>query len=199
VSEATTGATVPGRYGAGDSQLVFGEATIAAAWNVQGEAARRPFVDAVQRIFGTALPIAPNTTMRRDALSVFWLGPHSWLLVAGGVSPLTDFGRARDALNTAGGALFDVSASRVAYVVAGPRATDVLASGCPLDLHPRAFVNGACAQSLFSRVNALIYRYGDPPSFTLFVAGSFARDTWQALCLAGAQHGYTVRAPAPFR
>jgi sarcosine oxidase subunit gamma len=80
-----------------------------------------------------------------------------------------------------GGALFDLTASRVAYRLGGSRATDVLATGCPLDLHPRAFRVGDCAQSLFGRVNALLYKSDDAPTFLIMVARSFARDVWQTL------------------
>jgi sarcosine oxidase subunit gamma len=161
---------------------------MAAAWNVQGDAWRADFIDQVAHQFSIALPIAPNTTARSDALTAFWLGPRSWLLVAEEVGlPLTDFIGKRDALNAAGGALFDLSAARVAYRLAGLRATDVLATGCPLDLHPRTFRAGDCAQSMFGRVNALVYKSDDAPTFVIMVARSFARDVWRALTLAIAQ------------
>ena len=145
------------------------------------------------RQFSIALPIVPNTTARSDALTAFWLGPRSWLLVAESAgSPLADFVEKRDALNAAGGALFDLSASRVAYRLAGPRATDVLATGCPLDLHPRTFRVGGCAQSVFGRVNALLYKPDDAPTFIVMVARSFARDVWQALRLSAMQYGLNI-------
>ena len=136
----------------------------------------------------------PNTTARSDALTAFWLGPRSWLLVAESAgSPLADFVEKRDALNAAGGALFDLSASRVAYRLAGTCATDVLATGCPLDLHPRAFRAGDCAQSVFGRVNALLYKSDDAPTFIIMVARSFARDVRQLLDLSAAQFGYRAQ------
>jgi sarcosine oxidase subunit gamma len=101
-------------------------------------------------------------------------------------------------LNAAGGALFDVSASRVAYVVDGPRAVDVLATGCPLDFDPRLFGAGQCRQSLYGRVPALFYRQATTPACTVLVARSFARDTWHSLCTAAAPYGYTVRAATRF-
>ncbi len=120
--------------------ITLTEVPIAAAWNVQGDASRADFIDQMARQFPIDLPIAANTTVRAEALTAFWLGPRSWLLVAESVdSPLAHFIEKRNALNAAGGALFDLTASRIAYRLAGERATDVLATGCPLDLHPRAF------------------------------------------------------------
>jgi sarcosine oxidase subunit gamma len=168
--------------------ITLTEVPIADAWNVQGDASRANFKDQVAWQFSIALPIVPNTTARSDALTVFWLGPCSWLLVAEKPgSPLAGFIEKRDALNAVGGALFDLSASRVAYRLAGVRATEVLATGCPLDLHLRTFRAGDCAQSVFGRVNVLLYKSDDVPTFVIMVARSFARDVWRSLTLAVAQ------------
>ncbi len=189
----------PGHHGAAESGVTIAEATIAAAWNVQGDPAHAPFVTETQRVFGVALPMTPNTFAQSAALTALWLGPSSWLLIAGGASPLVDIRASRDALNAVGGALFDVSASRVAWTLSGPRATAVLAKGCPLDFHPRAFAAGACAQSLIGHVNALFIKHDDAPTFTVMVARSFARDAWHALCESAAQYGLDVRPPALYR
>ncbi len=194
-----TGSTRPGHYGADRTGVTIAEATIAAAWNVHGDPAQPMFLEEVRRLFDVALPLTPNTTTRTAALSALWLGPASWLLVAGAASPLVDYAAKRDALNAAGGALFDVSAARVAWMLSGPRAADVLAKGCPLDFHPRAFPAGSCAQSVYGHVNALIDRRGDDPSFTMMVARSFARDVWHSLVGAAAQYGVDVGPPRPFR
>ena len=186
-----------GHYGAAGSDVAFAEATVAAAWNVQGDGSRAPFLEAVRRVFGIALPLAPNT-LTTDSLVALWLGPKSWLLVAG-ASPLVDFTAKRDALNAVGGALFDVSASRAAWTISGPRGADVLAKHCPLDFHPRAFVPGTCAQSLLGRIGTLFVKHDDAPTFTVMVARSYARDAWHALTTSAAQYGYDVRPPAPLR
>ena len=192
------GSTRPGHYGVAGTGVALAEATIAAAWNVQGDPARSPFVEEARRIFGGELPGAPNTTARRAGRAAIWLGPASWLLVGGAASSFAEYAAARDALNAAGAAMFDVSASRVAWTLSGPRVADVLAKGCPLDLHPRAFAAGACAQSVYHHVNVLIEKRDDAPTFAVMVARSFARDVCHALCESSAQYGYEVRAPAPF-
>jgi len=197
------GSTSPGRYGARPAQLVLAEATIATAWNVQGDGSQPLFVEEVLQLFDVVVPTAPNTTMKRDALTAFWLGPRSWLLVAGASTSVfggfRDFAAKRDALNAVGAALFDLSASRAAYTLTGTHAAAVLASGCPLDLHPREFPVGACAQSVFGHVNALVYKSDESPAFTVMVARSFARDVWQLLCETAAQYGYDVAPPTVLR
>jgi sarcosine oxidase subunit gamma len=192
------GAAMPGHYGAAATGVTLTETTMASAWNVQGDARRPEFLAAAQGAFDLALPTAPNTTARTEALTALWLGPASWLVVASGESTLSDVDAVREALNPAGGAVFDVSASRVAWTIAGGLAATVLAKGCPLDFHQRAFAERTCAQSVFARVNALFYRRAAAPVFTMLVARSFARDAWRALCLSAAPCGYDVLPPRSF-
>src|SRR4030095_12784305 len=197
--DATPDWTQRGHYGAAESGVTFAEATIAAAWNVQGQPTRASFVDALRRLFGVALPLAPNTIATSDALTAVWLAPSSWLLLAGGDSPLVQYAAKRDAVNEAGGALFDASVSRLAWRLSGSRAINVLANGCPLDFHPSAFAAGTCAQSLLGHVGALFVKHDDAPTFTVLVARSFARDAWHALLMSAARHGTEIRSPTPYR
>ena len=188
--------TRPGHFGAASSGVVIAEATIAAAWNVQGNAQVAAFADAVHREFDVALPVAPNTIAKSDTLTAVWLGPRSWLLLTGAPSRLADIDAKRDEMNAAGGALFDVSASRVAWTISGSYAATVLAKGCPLDFHPRVFSAQSCAQSMLGHINASFVKPTDAPVFTVMVARSFARDAWQWLLEASAQYGAEVRPPA---
>ena len=149
-------------------RLTLREVTVANAWNGQGDPADVTL----------ALPSVPNTVPRDGESVAFWLGPRSWLV----------FG---ERLVTTGSvAVFDVSASRVAWTLRGPNAATVLAKHCPLDFHASRFAPGTCAQSLFGQVNALYYRHLDPESFTLFVARSFAHDVAHHLRQSAAQYGY---------
>ena len=189
----------PGHYGTAASGVALAHATIAAAWNVQGDAANASFTAETTRLLGVVPMPAPNTVTRSEALSALWLGPRSWLLVAGGASPLGDFAAKRDALNAAGAALFDVGAGRVAWTISGAHAATVLAKGCPLDFHPRAFPPGTCAQSLYGHVAMLIVRHDDASAFTFMVARSYADDLWHTLLEAAAQYGVELRPPQPYR
>jgi len=189
--------SAPGHYGAAGTGAMLAEATIASAWNVQGRADRQPFLDEAQACFGVALPVEPNTIARSDTVAALWLGPTSWLVVSRDGARLREFDVSRAALNAVGGALFDVSDSRVAWTISGTHAPTVLAKGCPLDFHPGIFRAGTCAQSLLGHIGALFVREAD--AFTVMVARSFARDVWHVLTGAAAQYGYEVLAPAPYR
>jgi sarcosine oxidase subunit gamma len=164
---------------------------IVSAWNVQGAGV----VPTASELFGVQMPEAPNTITSAREASALWLGPGSWLVVSGG-APLDGFEAKRDVINAAGGALFDVSAGRVAYALAGARAIDVLAAGCPLDFHPLAFAPRCCVQSVYGRVSALVVRPRDEGAFVIMVARSFGRDVWHGLISAAAEWGGYEVCPA---
>ena len=72
-----------------------------------------------------------------------------------------------------------------------PRVRELLEFGCPIDLHPRVFGPGRCAQTLLARANVLIWHVADGPedTFRLFVRPSFA--AYVAAWIADAADGLT--------
>jgi sarcosine oxidase subunit gamma len=54
----------------------------------------------------------------------------------------------------------DLSHGTASYSVTGLMARDLLAQGCPLDLHPRAFSASSCARSLLAQVPTTIEHDG---------------------------------------
>jgi sarcosine oxidase subunit gamma len=126
---------------------------------------------------GTPLPTEPGTyvstgTDAQTGVDVLWLGPDEWLVVgAAGDDGLE--ARLHAAAGDGHVAVTDVSAQRTVVRVAGPKARDLLAHGCALDLHPRVFGPGRCAQTLLARAGVvLMARDGD--EFLVFVRSSFA-------------------------
>jgi len=175
--------------------ITLGEITYGFAWNVRGNPAQSSFVAETSRLLGLPLPLRPNTGVQRAGKTLLWLGPRSWLFVGGTVLPDHDFDTTRIALNAAGGALFDVSASYGAWMIAGESAARVLNRGCPLDLHPSAFRMGQCAQSALGHINALFYRSDARPAFIIMVARSLAVDAWRDLCASAITDGYRIASP----
>jgi sarcosine oxidase, subunit gamma len=79
----------------------------------------------------------------------------------------------RRAIGTEHGSVVDTSAARVAILVSGPRARDLLAHGCPLDLHSRAFAPGRCAGTLLARERVILQ--ARPDGILVLVRTSAAR------------------------
>ncbi|TCR19603.1 sarcosine oxidase subunit gamma [Streptomyces sp. BK205] len=130
--------------------------------------------DAVGLALGLALPVEPDTVVRAGELTALWLGPDEWLVV--GPPGRRDMeSRIREAGGDEPVSVVDVSAQRTTLVVSGPRARDLLAHGCSLDLHPRAFRAGRCAQTTLGRTQVVLVARDEPSSgFWVLVRSSFA-------------------------
>lgn len=189
---------LPGRYGiAGPTQVWLERIPSGSVWNLQGAPDNSALISQLRDLWRIDHLPEPHRVRTYGTFRLVWIGPKSWLVFGGtaegapGQAAASGFAGIRDRIQTSGGALFDVSAGRVGWRVRGPRARDLLASACPLDLHPSAFGIDTCAQSLFGHVAALYLRLSDD-EFALYVARSFAVDAWQAMCSSAAQYGYEV-------
>jgi len=134
-----------------------------------GEVAAR-----VGQALGIALPMEPNTVATVGPRSILWLGPDEWLVVDSERSAAEIEAHVRAALAPDWGSVVDVSANRTIVELTGPRARDVLARGCSLDLHPRRFGPGRCAQTLLAKAAVILWQTDEAPTFKVFVRASFA-------------------------
>jgi sarcosine oxidase subunit gamma len=124
-------------------------------------------------VAGTRLPTEPNTWTPTDDGRLVWLGPDEWLLTSTGTAPEVLEAELRDQLRPAGGTAVDVSAQRIGLRISGARARQVLAKGCSIDLHPRAFPAGRSAQTTLGQAGVVLLSLGDD-EFAVLVRSSFA-------------------------
>lgn len=152
-------------------QLTLAELPFPPQTNLRGDPADRRFVDAVTGALGCAPPLVPNTVAEGGACRILWLGPDEWLVVghADGEAVL------REALAGLHAAATDVTGNRTVLALRGAAAREVLAKGCPLDLHPRLFGPGRCAQTLLAKAQIILEQRDGAPGYHLFVRPSFAR------------------------
>ncbi|KIS26037.1 sarcosine oxidase subunit gamma [Arthrobacter sp. SPG23] len=123
------------------------------------------------------LPARCGEVSGTDSVSVLWLAPSEFLVVApeeahdslGGdlIGSLTA------ALGDAPGQVVDLSANRTTFELSGPRARAVLEKGCALDLHPRSFTPGTALTTEVGNIPVILLKTGDE-SFRLFPRASFA-------------------------
>lgn len=109
---------------------------------------------------GAPLP-EPGAATAADEVDVLWLGPDEWLLVGPPGVRHEMAERLRRAIGAEPGSVVDTSAARTAILVSGGSAREVLAHGCPLDLHPRAFPPGRCAGTLLARERVVLHARHD--------------------------------------
>jgi sarcosine oxidase, subunit gamma len=124
---------------------------------------------------GAALPTTPNTWVAADDGRLVWLGPDEWLLTSPGTAPEALAEELGGVLRPAGGTAVDVSAQRIGLRLTGPRAREVLAKGCSIDLHPRVFGRGSSAQTTLAQAGVVLLSLGDRgDDFAVLVRSSFA-------------------------
>lgn len=160
--------------------------------NLRGDASDSAFTDAVRKVVGVDLPTEPNTVVEGDECRAVWLGPDEWYIVgaAGREDELVT--ALEEALAGQHHAVNDLASGLTTIEISGPRARDVLAKGCTLDLHPRAFGAGQCAQTMVSHAGVLIRHVDDSPTFEITVRRSFADYFWVWLEDAALEYGMAV-------
>lgn len=134
-----------------------------------------PAVARIEHALGLALPHhQPNRVSGDEDRAILWLGPDEWLVV----TPDGQGEQVLDAVRTATadslGSSVDVSANRTTLRLSGPMARAVLEKVCSLDLHPRAFGRGQCAQTLVGRTQVVLWQVSAEPAYRLLVRCSFA-------------------------
>ena len=142
--------------------------------NLRGDAGAEAFRSAVAGVLGVAPPVQPNTVAASGETGVLWLGPDEWLVAAPAAAGSALAERLEAALSGLHHSLIDVSAGRVVLELEGAEASAVLAQATSLDLRPRAFGPGRCAQTGLARVPVILQQIDAAPRFRIFVRASFA-------------------------
>jgi sarcosine oxidase subunit gamma len=137
--------------------------------DLRGDPAERAFMSGVGRVLDLLLPTEPNTSAAKGSVTALWQGPDQWLLTCPADDVALFMNSLREALVDSHAAITEVSDGRIALTLAGPSARDVLAKGCPLDLHPRA-----------------------DDTFDLYAARSIAHYLWAWLEDAGRECGVQI-------
>lgn len=161
--------------------------------DLRGAAEDEAFATAVRAAIGVELPLVPLTSTQGGPVTVLWLGPDEWLVAceAGAESKFASALRA--ALEGVPCAITDLTDAQTIIRINGPRARDLIAKGCTLDLHPRVFGLGCVARSTVAHATVILLQTasdgdGNGPVFELYVARSFAEHLWRWLADAAAEY-----------
>lgn len=149
--------------------------------NLRGDTGDEAFLDAVAEAVGAAPPVEANTVAPADDNAILWLGPDEWLVVTPPGEQADMEAGLRKALADLHVSVVDTSDARTTIRLHGADARNVLMKGCPLDLHPRVFRPGQCAQSLLAKADAIIHQIDDAPTYDIYVLCSFSRYLWDWL------------------
>lgn len=133
---------------------------------------REALAAAIEAKYGLTLPTTPKR-VEGEGIAFLWAGPDQWLAVAER-NDGRDLERELRPLLAGLAAVTDQSDARAVVRVAGPKAREVLATGVPIDLHPRSFAPGSVAITHASHIGVILWQLDNAPTYELAVFRSFA-------------------------
>lgn len=156
--------------------------------NIRGNASDPAFRRAISEVVGVDPPVAPNTVSEGPNHALWWLGPDEWLAQSRAPMPARLGHDLRARFDDLFATTVDVSSGYTTLRLSGSRVADILNKGCPLDLHPRVFKPGQCAQSHFFKTAIVLRKLADG-TWHLIVRRSFADYATRMLVDASAEYG----------
>lgn len=143
----------------------------------------------LEPVLGATVSGKPLTAAGDRALTLCATGPLELWALSETQSEAALLGILGDAAKEAA-YLYGQSHGRVVLRLSGARAPDVLAKGCPLDLHPSAFPAPGAGHTSIEKMPVLVVKRDDGPTFDLAVGRSYARSFAHWLCEAAREFGY---------
>lgn len=182
------------------TEVRLAEKLLPAAVNLRGDREEPAFVAAVQSVLGVEPPVEPNTAANGDGLALLWLGPDEWIAIQHSATPEAEWrlaARLREALGELHAAVTEIGEQYACIHIAGAKAREVIAKGCPLDLHPRVFGgSGHCAQTHLAKTTVILHQVSADedagPAFDIYTRRSFSDYLWRWLADAGREYGLVV-------
>ena len=153
--------------------------------SLRGNSGDARFADAVLRATGMPLPLKANSASIDPQRQLLWMGPDEWLLKTSDGQGGAMMSALSAALQGQHSAVVEVGHGNTTLSLKGPAAADLLARGCPLDLHVRAFPTGSLAQSHIAKATATVLCLQASTHYELTVRRSFASYLFEWLTAAG--------------
>jgi sarcosine oxidase subunit gamma len=194
------GSAIPGRYGrvvGGQRPVVLTERSNSTITQISARRDKMAEIaKAVLDISGLELPARPGRVVA-NGVALIGMAPGQWLAVAEGDKGRALLARLNEAVSGLA-AIVDQSDAKAILRLAGPRARDVLAKGCALDLDERAFKPQDAATTQIALIPGQLWQLDEAPTYELAVPLSYARSFWSWLTASAAEYGYEVRPPLSF-
>jgi len=159
---------------------------------LRGESDDLVFLNTCRAALSFDLPLAANHVNHNETFAALWLGPNEWLVVGDG-------GREKLAACLGAGpeicrhALISNGDGQQVIALSGPKARDVLAKLCPLDLDSPDLAPGRCARSVLAGIAITLWPQGDKDDSTgggyrIHVGRSFADYAWRIITDAAIEY-----------
>ncbi|MCM2290821.1 sarcosine oxidase subunit gamma [Allorhizobium sp. BGMRC 0089] len=140
---------------------------------------------ALSASLGLDLPQQPKSSAHKASRLALWLGPDEWLLIDKDGADLMEDCASSGTVHSA----TDVSHRNIGFVMTGPDAAAAINAGCPLNLSLETFPVGACARTVFGKIEIVLFRE-KKESFRLECWRSFAEYAFGMLEEGAADAGF---------
>ncbi|MCP4075299.1 MAG: sarcosine oxidase subunit gamma [Gammaproteobacteria bacterium] len=143
--------------------------------NLRGRLNDKAFCKAISDAIGVELTsLKANTFILSEDFKVYWLGPDEWLIVTPPDQQLELKNTLQQALQGIFSSVTDVSSGQTIISISGFNARSLIEKGCTIDLHPRQFKKGDCAQTHLSKATVLLSVVKSSEAFEIIIRRSFA-------------------------
>lgn len=126
---------------------------------------------------GWQLP-APQIAAFFEDNTLLWLTPSEWLLDSPADTADSTVAAIAPRLKLALAAITDITDAFVHFELGGSCITDILMTGCSLDLRTSAFPPGRLARTLLANVPAIVWNAGGSDRFRCLIDRSLATHFW---------------------
>lgn len=173
--------------------IALRELSLPALLNLRLDPKETAAMKSAAKTLGLELPVMGRTSLAKG-LVAYRLGPDEWWVKTEGPAATLE-AKLRAALGDSHAAVTEIGEGWAQIEVSGPQARSLLAKGCPLDVHARAFATGEVRQSLLSKADAVYRLISDDDGETVFeitVRRSFADYAWRWLADAAEEYGLAI-------
>lgn len=127
---------------------------------------------AIGAVLGLQWPIAPCSTVSQGPCRGVWAGPDDAFALGPDDVRTQWLTGLRQCTAGHHAAVTDVSSGYAVLQLSGPGVRDLLAQGCPMDLHPRVFKMGDCVGTNFFKASVWMWQTAQD-QFEMLVRSSF--------------------------
>ncbi|MGC6517231.1 MAG: sarcosine oxidase subunit gamma [Candidatus Puniceispirillaceae bacterium] len=152
----------------------------------------KSFHKKLSKITGIETDLGNNRCASTKSRHALWLSPDEVLLLteAGAEQALAK--QIQDSAGNLSVAVNDITDALTSLHLSGHALRDVLAKGCPLDLHKDHFKQGDCAQSTLSHAGVTLCAVG-AEEMIVICRTSFTDYVVSYLCDAALEYGYDLK------
>ncbi len=129
---------------------------------------------------GAELPLSPNDALKLGEGWIVCTAPNAWRAISPPAGHRDLIAKLAD-IATDFALVTDLGSAASVIEISGAGARQAIASGCPLDLHARAFKAGSAANSRLVDIPVLVLKTSEEPSFLVVCERFHAHILWDRL------------------